>query len=539
MASHELCPVKSSSTGNSHLVAFLGSWAENDSERLQQLQVLLDDVNLIHWQPHPETPDSQATIHALSLAAYRSEWSELIIADSLTGRQLNESTCGREGSQLSVIRVAVTARQRDEVQVIARRITIDNITVAPLDMNIGVSRSFEDGLILHDPNRSLFTADVVSESAVGPSWPFDGTEPTIPESVPKEDESLNIFLLFRNTSEERRAIQSVLQKAVDQAHATHSHGGKRPTVHLIPWEHDHSPSCRDVTRMWTAYTQRVNRTDSMHLLQFVPETDISKAPFITIYDNEYYSLIIARNSLDTVLEEAIGSSTRLSQVASTPFIQLSDIELLHPPDTPFAPNPFPWKSLDRRAIDIPLFYLTNNLTLDQKRALKFEIQTITYVDLDDELKVCCFVPWTPTPDFPALNAPNGTGTVARIWSILFEMQNHKLSSPESYIEPPYFFIDAQSGIDQTVIAMCTDKYYELSTLVTEAETESAHDILSDITDPPIGGFMYGRIRGRDAHNLSANLNIANMGFEEFFEGREGEIVRVSGPKLSALMTGEE
>ncbi|KAL2788309.1 hypothetical protein BJX66DRAFT_262207 [Aspergillus keveii] len=451
MASHELCPVKSSSTGNSHLVAFLGSWAENDSERLlQQLQVLLDDVHLIHWQPHPETPDSQATIHALSLAAYPSEWSELIIADSLTGRQLNESTCGREGSQLSVIRVAVTARQRDEVQVIARRITIDNITVAPLDVNIGVSRSFEDGLILHDPNRSLFTADVVSESAVGPSWPFDGTELTIPESVPKEDESLNIFLLFRNTSEERRAIH-----------------------------------------------------------------------------------------LDTVLEEAIGSSTRLSQVASTPFIQLSDIELLHPPDSPFAPNSFPWKSLDRRAIDIPLFYLTNNLTRDQKRALKFEIQTITYVDLDDELKVCCFVPWTPTPDFPALNAPNGTGTVARIWSILFEMQNHKLSSPESYIEPPYFFIDAQSGIDQTVIAMRTDKYYELSTLVTEAETESAHDILSDITDPPIGGFMYGRIRGRDAHNLSANLNIANMGFEEFFEGREGEIVRVSGPKLSALMTGEE
>jgi hypothetical protein len=91
MASHELCPVKSSSAGKSHLVAFVGSWAENDSERLlQQLQVLLDDVHLIHWQPHPEIPDSQATIHALSLAAYRSEWSELIIADSLTGRQLME-----------------------------------------------------------------------------------------------------------------------------------------------------------------------------------------------------------------------------------------------------------------------------------------------------------------------------------------------------------------------------------------------------------------------------------------------------------------
>jgi hypothetical protein len=157
---------------------------------------------------------------------------------------------------------------------------------------------------------------------------------------------------------------------------------------------------------------------------------------ITIYDNESDPLIIARNSLDTVLEEALGSSTRLSQVASTPFTQLSDIELLHSPDTPFASNSFPWKSLDRRAIDIPLFYLTNNLTLDQKRALKFETQTITYVDLDDELKVCCFVPWTPTPDFPTLNAPNGTGTVVRIWSVLFEMQNYKLTSPESYVEPP-------------------------------------------------------------------------------------------------------
>jgi hypothetical protein len=119
------------------------------------------------------------------------------------------------------------------------------------------------------------------------------------------------------------------------------------------------------------------------------------------------------------------------------------------------------------------------------------------------------------------------------------MQNYKLADPEFYIEPPYFFIDAQSGLDQTVIAMYTDRYSDLSALVNETETESAHDILSAMTDPPISGFMYGRTRGQYAHNLSANLSIANMGFEEFFEGREEEIVRVSGPRLSGLMAGEE
>ncbi|KAJ0417149.1 hypothetical protein BJY00DRAFT_210788 [Aspergillus carlsbadensis] len=455
MESCELCPVNSSSTGNTHLVAFLGSWAENDPERLlQYLQVSFGDIHLIQWRLHPETLDSQATIHALSIAAYRLGWLELIIADGLTNRQLNGSTRGRENSQLSVIRVAADARRQDEVQVVARRATANDRAVSPLDTNIGVSRSFEDGLILHDPSRSLFTADVLSESAAGSPWPYDDTEPTIPESVPKADKSLNIFLLFPSTPEEQQKLQSAVQQAVDRMQASHSHSGKKPTVHLIPWEHGHSPSRRDITRMWTAYTQHVNRTDSMHFLQFVPKTDISNGQFITIYDNESYPLIIARNNLGTVLEEAFGDSTRLSQIASTPLSRLSDIELLHPADTPFAPNPFPWKSSDSRAIDIPLFfYLTNNLTLDKKRALKFEIQTIMYADLDDELKVCCFVPWTPNPDFPTPNAPNDTGIVARIWSILFEMQSHKLSNPESYIEPPYSFIDAQSAIDQSVIAM--------------------------------------------------------------------------------------
>ncbi|KAL2843771.1 hypothetical protein BJX68DRAFT_269946 [Aspergillus pseudodeflectus] len=403
----------------------------------------------------------------------------------------------------------------------------------------GATRSFEDGLILHDPNRGLFTADVLSGSAAGLPWPYDGTEPSLPESVPKADESLNIFLIFQTTPDERQTIQSVIQQAVDQAQASQIHCETKPTVHLIQWEHNYSPSRHDIIRMWTTYTQHVNRTDSMHFLEFLSETDVSKAQFITIYDNESYPLIIARNSLDAVVEEALGSSTRLSHVDSPHFSQLSDIELLHPPDTSFAPNPFPWKSPDRRAIDIPLFYLTHDLTIDQKRNLKSEIQTITYADLDDELKVCCFVPWTPTPDFPALSAPNDNGLVARIWSILFEMQNYKLADPEFYIEPPYFFIDAQSGLDQTVIAMYTNRYSDLSALVNETETESAHDILSDITDPPISGFMYGRIRGRYAHNLSANLSIANTGLKEIFEGREEEIVRVSGPRLSGLMAGEE
>ncbi|KAL2827670.1 hypothetical protein BJY01DRAFT_135723 [Aspergillus pseudoustus] len=525
------CPVKRSNTGDAHLVAFLGPWAPGDSQRLlQDFQSSLGDVDLILWQPHPEAKDSQATIYALSIAAYRSGWSDLLIADGLSNRQVKGNTRGRESSLLSVIRVAVNGRQQDEVEVIARRTTTDSLGAILINADIAVRRGFEDGLVLHDSNQSLFTGDILSESAVGSPGLYDGTDPSIAGSVPRTDDSLNIFLLFPSPLDERRTIQSTIQQVVDQAQATSE--GKTPTVHLAAWKHDRVPSRRDIYRLWIAYTQHVNRTDSMHFLESIPDAGISEAQFITIYDNEPYPLIVARNTLDTVVKASLGSSTRLSEIASTPFSQLrEDIELLHDPDAPFAPNPFPWKSPDSRAIDIPLFYLTNALTLEQERALKFEIQTITDDDLEDELKACSFVPWNPVSN-PVHGAD---GTIESIWNTIFELHTHKAQYPEAYIEPPYFFIDAQSGVDQTIIAVYTDKYSELSTIVSETEAHSLHDILADVMEPPASGFVYGRVRGRDAHNVYANVSVGEMDFEEFFEGREGELRRARGPMVPSAL----
>ncbi|KAL3455313.1 hypothetical protein BJX64DRAFT_72769 [Aspergillus heterothallicus] len=527
MASALQCPVKPSNTRNPHLVAFLGFWAPDDSKRLlQQFQSSLSDVNLILWQPHPEAQDTQANIHALSVATYRSGWSEVIVADGLTERQINGNTRGRESAKLSVVRVAVLARKQDEVQVIARRTAADNTGPVSLDASIGVPRHFEDGLVLRDPTRALFTPDLSLELAPGSSWPYNDADAAIPESILKGDESLNIFLLFPTTQDRRQTMELAIQQAVAQMRATDK-AERRPVVHIEPWEHDRKPSRRDITRLWSAYTRHVNRTDCMHLLDSVPNSDFSRAQFITIYESETCPLIIARNTLETVIKESLKTSSRLSEISSTPLSQLTDVELLYDPDTPFTANPFPWKCPDTHAIDIPLFYLTDSLTLDQKRALKYEIQTPTSFDLDDELKVCTFVPFTSSETL----IQTTDNTVARTWSTLFEMHTYKSQSPDSYTDPPYFFIDTQSGVDQTVIAVHTDKYSEPSTLVREAETGSAHDILVDITEPPISGLVYGRIPGRDAHNMYANLSLTNMDFGGVFEGREGEVRRVGRPSV--------
>ncbi|KAL4869623.1 hypothetical protein BDV12DRAFT_167711 [Aspergillus spectabilis] len=59
------------------------------------------------------------------------------------------------------------------------------------------------------------------------------------------------------------------------------------------------------------------------------------------------------------------------------------------------------------------------------------------------------------------------------------------------------------------------------------EEEKTREVLRDVVESSLRGLLYGRIEGEDAHNVYANLSIANMGFNEFLDdGRKEEIIKV-------------
>ncbi|KAL4919086.1 hypothetical protein BDW62DRAFT_48629 [Aspergillus aurantiobrunneus] len=566
--SHPRCPTRPSNTEQALLVAFLADWTDGDVQKtVHELQRsnLLKNVQITTWRPsESDSPpgqgqyvDSQANIHALAIGASRSGWSGLVVADGLTKRQLNLDARNGESSVTSYVLVAVRAgKESDRVEVIARRTARDEKDAVSLDVLASLDTSLpgrlwkltpEDGLKLHDPHRALFAMDSVSSGETagghnsGSVWPYDGAEePSFPESVPKVGRSLNVFALFQTEPEGLEETQSVIQRAVLRARehgdsdeesnedAAIKYNKKKPlSVHLVPCHHDRSPSRQDVFRMWEAYTGHMqDRTDAMHFLlqpledartESESETSSSQPqPFITVYRNRTgRPLVAARNTLKTVIKDALNypySSVRLYNLDKTAGDQgiqefSNDYELLIPNHLPFYPTPKPWKPVSKYLNSVAFFYLTGSFSRDQQRELEAEIQIETDVDVADDPKICCFVPWEKGPE---------DGTVPEsVWEIFWDMRSYKRS--DDYIGPPYIFVDRRSAVDGTVIVVYPDYYFGMR------GDENAQEILKDVVDPSIRGLVYGRIKGRDSHSVHANLSISNMDFEEFFEDSEFEI----------------
>ncbi|KAL2823498.1 hypothetical protein BDW59DRAFT_148691 [Aspergillus cavernicola] len=543
------CPPKPSDTKHSLLVVYLANWSEEKEENLVQHLPSLKDVQITKWHPSDaflqsvapqgQHQDSQANIYAVAIAAFQSGWSEFVVADGLTRRQIKGVYRNGDKPLISVAGVSVKlGQQESEVQVIARRITgKDDKTALSLDTlrNLSLSRdgdladiSPETGFVLHDPGRSLFAADTISRAGESsPAWPYDGEEkPSIPSFLPKDKQSLNIFLLFPTTPEQLQSMQSTIQQAAE-AQAKEKCNSKSkvnsnnddkaarrpPTAQLASWDHTQTPSRRDIVRMWEAYTRHIDHPDTMHFLPHpFQESDTTTAQFLTVYDNFDAPLLVAKNTLTTVINESLHLSNRYTEIEPQAKQHSHfELELLSPPTIPFYTNPTPWNPISEGLISIPLFYLTQSLPRSQHRILESEIQTPTDVDVPNDTKTCCFVSWPHPQD----------GNLASIWEIFWEMRSYRRS--KDYREPPYLFIDKQSAVDKTLIVIHPDHYFGFDS------NETAQDILADIEEPDIRGILYGRIPGREAHSVWANLRIANMGFEDFFEGREDEIVKIQRP----------
>lgn len=109
----------------------------------------------------------------------------------------------------------------------------------------------------------------------------------------------------------------------------------------------------------------------------------------------------------------------------------------------------------------------------------------------------------------------------QMWACFWKMLYNE--NPLYRYGPPALFVDQQSFVDNTVVVAQT-LYYHL-----EGASEEALKLLEDVPEPSTKGFAYGWIPGRDAHNVYANLEIANMDCRDFSKAVRTRSRSSSGP----------
>ncbi|KAL4792272.1 hypothetical protein BDV19DRAFT_256279 [Aspergillus venezuelensis] len=565
------CPPRPSNTEKSLLVVFLTDWFDGDVQKtvdnLRQ-SPLLNGIQIVPWKPsatdlqsasqlhevESEIADSQNTLYSLAIGASGAGWPNLIVADGLTRRQTNGDHRNGESSVPSFISVSVDASSSDDglVRVVARRTESDQEDAVSLDelQNLELTvparmrpcdLTAEHGLMLHNPDAFVF-----SEKTIDTGHAQDENVRSILDFLPPPDSDLNIFVLGKSTPEELEKLRSRLQQAADEFREAIDKDdsdekkitnlekwkagdeNKEPlsSINLVECDPGRSPTRRDILRLWKAYAHPIQKgvNDIMHFL--VQEIETEK-PFIAVYRNRDGPLIIARNSLQTVLNDALNrpylparynccaDSRRYQSIANTIMEQkiqevAGEFELLVPYDKPFYPTSKPWKPITRYMNAISLFYSTSSFSREQHEALEGEIGTPgKFEDNSDIPKVCCFEPWTKGPEDGMIEDT--------IWDIYFSTLPYR-DSPD-WVEFPFFIIDRQSASDGTIIACMPDYYWGLGGVRPDEqeEKEKAQELLKDVVEPQIRGFHYGRVDGREAHNYFQNLSIANLSWDELFE----------------------
>ncbi|KAJ5904996.1 uncharacterized protein N7473_001912 [Penicillium subrubescens] len=515
--------------------------------------------------------DSKANIYGLAVLAHRDGKTGFLVADRLTKRQLKGDPRPGESSLLSVVMVGIRSPSKtsrthadhaesettEHIRVIAKRHTIkitDSAAVLSLLDKFELSYTFlgghsidittrlcDYGLELHDPDHTVFIPDTAittgreafeqeTKAALLESTPLpaelvasivsrlDHRSKPDSGSMGVQSENLVIFLTFPTTEDELDSTQSSLQREVQRclerrttSPAKRKREESQPDirVQLIPWEQKSQATRRDLEYHWKERHDRSLCPLNYLLVPITPSRQalaLGDAQFGSIYHGNDGFVLMARNTLDQMVKTKVNHlNGRLSEVAQPQedlkkgnLPDSSQVEFLIGPDEPFYYNPPLWEPVNGEGlISIAVFYLTNKLSIDQIRALKTEL-LMDNTQLDGQ-KACCFVPWedghTTTLD----------GTIDDIWRIFWEMRRC------TSCQMPIFFIDEQSGIDQTILMVDTDHY------IWQHDDERATELLKDVEDASTKGLLYGRIKGRDAHDGHVNLSMGNLNFDEFLE----------------------
>jgi hypothetical protein len=514
--------------------------------------------------------DSKANIYGLAVLAHRDGKTGFLVADTLTKRQLKGDPRPGESPLLSVVMVGIRSPSKpstqtghaetepsEHIRVIAKRHTIqgtESEAILRLLDTFELSYTFlggnsidittrlcDYGLELHDPDHAVFISDTAittgrekfeheTKAALLDSTPLPAElvasivsrldHHSTSESVSTgiTSENLVIFLTFPTTEDEKDSMQSGLQRDVQRclekrntSPAKRKRGESQPDikVQLIPWEQNSFATRRDLECHWKERHDRSLCPLNYLLAPIKPSRQplaLNDAQFGSIYHGNDGFVLMARNTLDQMVKTKVNHSNgRLSKVAQLQedlkngnLPDSSQVEFLIGPDEPFYYNPPLWEPVNGEGlISIAVFYLTNQLSVDQIRALKTEL--LTENTLLDGQKACCFVPWKDGHK-TALD-----GTIDDIWRIFWEMRRC------TSCQMPIFFIDEQSGIDQTVLMVDTDHY------IWQHDDERATELLKDVEDASTKGLLYGRIKGRDAHDGHVSLSMGNLNFDEFLE----------------------
>ncbi|GKZ21348.1 hypothetical protein AbraIFM66951_010137 [Aspergillus brasiliensis] len=545
------------------LVIYLAKQTEAEKAYLAvRLQDFLgrDNVKLTRWQPSTKLrrrlalqgsyPDSQANLHAMAILAYRAGWTRFVVADGLTQRQLHGNLRIGEDPLLSLVMVVVgpepaTISPAGEVCVFAKRTTIDESSVPKLveDLsnlnppersvmhNIQRDRYENPGMTLHDPDRPSFTADRatvfgheerfnvaehlltnhtplpleltdqvltwLSIANEGPMW--------LPSWIYHSERHLNIFLLFPATQAELHHIQQLFQNAIEDYRTAERSGVRSYTITFIPWEYHRARSRRDLANLWQAYRLRAGDDAAPFNIYFLHQMPVAQ----NVYDLELGIVKyergdlpnVARISLQKIIIDRGPWTEMMRRQGRTAehymYSKKVEPELLHSPEQPFYPKPPRWLPAKKGLHTIPVFYLSKDFSRSQKDVIETELRTIGEAEENHwGTKVACYVPWDGEAD----------GTFDDIWKIFWEVLTYY---GERSTQFPIFFIDAQSVLDKTVLAVQPDRFWF------DQSNTRALAMLQHVLYPSVRGLLYGRVAGREAHTVRANVSIGNMFFEEF------------------------
>jgi hypothetical protein len=577
--------------GSQHPLVFLTDLDEDQKNQL--IQHLQDSagktgqsLTLHAWHPSPETLqsiakpgprlDSQANIHAAAILAARAGYTGLLVADELTKGQLTGSLRVGEYPTISVVMVSIRpvpssesvsvsvsepGTAGDQISILAKRTAGptwprgENEHEIVYEDFLGEMESFElvplhrkespfadCGLALHDSDQRPFIPD----STAVMSWEKDpvaqGLTIELPGSVKHlGNDHLNVFLLFRATPEEQQRTESALQEAFETAQRTlhkdnqekKSQGStKQIQVHAIPWEHHHNTGTRrQLLALWNAYQSLVPLDDVVRdiFLLDAPIHDPTTVKLKVVSSSIYGGTYIAHLTPSHILPLW---NTSWSGNWSRPEHETPDTELLYPPDDPFYVSTPPWQPTTCSVNWVSAFYLTNKLTAEQDRAIRAELFKFD-PGFDWEgspPKTACFVPWTPPEDDPIRD-----GTIEDMWDVFWELYTYKRGRSVPYgTSTPTFFIDQQSAIDKTVVAVYADYMFRYK------DEELAREVLRDVELPKVKGMVYNRVPASQAHSMFMNVGVANMGFDEFGDRKTlGFFPRPGWPGHGVLIDADE
>ncbi|KAJ5292281.1 uncharacterized protein N7443_008234 [Penicillium atrosanguineum] len=494
--------------------------------------------------------DSKGNIFHAAALAHREGLSSIFVADSLTKRQLKEDLRPGEDPLLSVVMVRIRRQGADQndrpFRVIAKRHTVEGVANILYLLNaLEISPSFlnrngnnkDHGIELHDPDRAVFEPNRASSTgrenhetsitaALLQSFPLPTELCRAITSMinnrahfqPKKTAGLLrgshhgtvIMLSFPATPGEIEELRVSVELSLRDRGYHHSGPVGSMKIQLVPWTNDYQATRRDLEMHWNQ-THHPKLCPIWYLLappqRIAGGYDLERAQWAAIYHGSNDGIFIARKTFQSRLMESISPQSFRRSAATQFQDRLADqlsidpdrVEIFCSPDSPLYLNPPMWEPVDSAGItSIALFYLTNQLPEEQQQTLKTELHTLNDMEDDyedeDYNKACCFVPWAEEGE----NVSGGT--VDDMWEVFWGM--YQLTT----FEMPIFFIDDQSGIDQTVLVVYPDHCYN--------SDEDAQSLMEDVNKPKVNGMLYGRIKGRDAHMAWMDLRDVSMDFDE-------------------------